>query len=55
MRYISPKYEKMNIEVENILSASSEVEEEEQVKVENVADGVADFIINASNLFKPKK
>ena len=54
MRYISPKYEKMNIEVEDILSASSEVEEE-QVKVENVADGVADFIINASNLFKPNK
>ena len=53
MRYISPKYEKMNIEVEDILLASGEVEED--VKVENVADGVADFIINASNLFKPNK
>ena len=53
MRYVSPKYEKMNIEVEDILSASGEVEED--VKVENVADGVADFIINASNLFKPNK
>ena len=53
MRYISPKYEKMNIEVEDILSVSGEAEEE--VKVENVANGVADFIINASNLFKPNK
>ena len=50
MKYISPKYEKMNIEVEDILSVSGEAEEE--VKVENVANGVADFIINASSLFK---
>ena len=53
MKYVSPKYEKMNIEVEDILSVSGEAEEE--VKVENVANGVADFIINASNLFKPNK
>ena len=53
MKYVSPKYEKLNIEVEDILSASGEAEEE--VKVENVSDGVADFIINASNLFKPNK
>ena len=53
MRYETPKYEKLNIEVEDILSASGEAEEE--VKVENVANGVADFIINASNLFKPNK
>ena len=52
MRYVSPDYEKMNIEVEDILSASGEATEEEQVKVENVAEGVADFIISASNLFK---
>ena len=50
MKYVSPKYEKMNIEVEDILSVSGEAEEE--VKVENVANGVADFIINASSLFK---
>lgn len=53
MRYVSPKYAKMEIEVEDILSASGEVEED--VKVENVADGFANFIINASNLFKPNK
>lgn len=53
MKYVSPKYEKLNIEVEDILSVSGEAEEE--VKVENVANGVADFIINASNLFKPNK
>ena len=52
MKYVSPKYERMEIEVEDILSASGEATEEEQVKVENVADGVADFIIDASNLFK---
>ena len=50
MKYVSPKYEKLNIEVEDILSVSGEAEEE--VKVENVANGVADFIINASSLFK---
>ena len=53
MKYVSPKYEKLNIEVEDILSVSGEAEEE--VKVENVSNGVADFIINASNLFKPNK
>lgn len=50
MKYVSPKYERMEIEVEDILSASGEAQED--VKVENVADGVADFIIDASNLFK---
>ena len=45
MRYESPKYEKVDVEVEDILSASGEI------KVEQVADGVADLILDAAKLF----
>ncbi|MBO5378881.1 MAG: hypothetical protein J6A90_00995 [Clostridia bacterium] len=45
MRYEAPKYKKITIEVEDILSASGEI------KVEQVSDGVADFILDAAKLF----
>jgi hypothetical protein len=53
MRYETPKYEKMNIEVEDILSASSE--QNEGIVLENVVDGVADYILNVKDLFTKNK
>ena len=53
MRYVSPKYENMDIEVEDILSASSE--QDEGIVLENVVNGVADYILNVKDLFTKNK
>ena len=46
MKYISPKYEKTTIEVEDVVTASS------AFTVEQGDDGVADFTLKVSELFK---
>ena len=49
MKYESPKFEKVEFESADILMASGEAADE--VKVENIANGTADFVISASSIF----
>ena len=45
MKYVSPEYEISLLEVSDVLMSG-------EVQMEENPDGTADFIINASNLFK---
>ena len=47
MKYVSPKLERVEIEIEDILLASGEGE----VEMENTSEGAADFSIGINSLF----